>query len=387
MDETKYTLKTDNHRTTNLELLRIVAMLMIVCSHYILHGGVINQNLFHKTKYVVLFLESAVFVSVNIYVLISAYFLSVKPNFTIGKLIPLWGIPCFYAVTFYICQHIFFDKSITFITIFHTLLPIRYNAYWFVTAYTGMYVLSPYLSKIVVSLTQKEYLKLLSSIFLFFSFYSGLSIEADPFRIGSGYGPLWFILLFFIGGYLRRYKPKVASKSVFSAYLICCMANAIAVSLSRTFLIHCKVISDKVTYGSFFQFNSPFILIASICLFIYFDNLKIRPEVLRTWILKIAPLTFGVYLIHDSNFMRSLIWKEWLMTRNYYNPRVLFFHLIFSVISVFIICACVEKCRQLLFNVVGKFLSPITKYIKGKFDIIMAKLYLKLRDIILNERE
>jgi surface polysaccharide O-acyltransferase-like enzyme len=64
------------NRNFGLELLRIISMLMIVTLHYLGHGNVLETvDIFSFNYYIAWFIQSLSYVSVNIFVLISGYFL------------------------------------------------------------------------------------------------------------------------------------------------------------------------------------------------------------------------------------------------------------------------------------------------------------------------
>ena len=50
-------------------------------------------------------------------------------------------------------------------------------------------------------------------------------------------------------------------------------------------------------------------VIASAALFLLFQNIRIRSDYWRRWVFRLAPLSFGVYLLHDSDFTRALLWQ------------------------------------------------------------------------------
>ena len=62
-------------RLSNIELLRIVAMLMVILGHYYVHGGIPEEAGLGVTKTVFQFLGSGSKIAVNIFVIISGYFL------------------------------------------------------------------------------------------------------------------------------------------------------------------------------------------------------------------------------------------------------------------------------------------------------------------------
>ncbi len=63
-------------RERNYEILRILAMLMIVCLHYLSKGGALAAptGKLAATGYTAWFIEAFCVVAVNVYVLISGYF-------------------------------------------------------------------------------------------------------------------------------------------------------------------------------------------------------------------------------------------------------------------------------------------------------------------------
>ena len=70
-------MATEKKRQLNYELLRIIAMLMIVSLHYLSKGEILGdhaRNDMTVTGYVAWLIEAFCIVAVNVYVLISGYF-------------------------------------------------------------------------------------------------------------------------------------------------------------------------------------------------------------------------------------------------------------------------------------------------------------------------
>ena len=80
-----------NQRNSNLELLRIIAMVFIVSHHFAVHGfGDCNFVISNPNNYLIYFLSIFGKIGVDIFVLISAYFM-VNSRFTLRKLLVLGG--------------------------------------------------------------------------------------------------------------------------------------------------------------------------------------------------------------------------------------------------------------------------------------------------------
>ena len=87
-------------RQANFELLRIVAMYMVVVLHYLVKGGA-EISLVEDTGIVnllVWLLKGLCIVTVNLYVLLSGYFL-LEAKWKFSKLVELWFQVMFYSGT------------------------------------------------------------------------------------------------------------------------------------------------------------------------------------------------------------------------------------------------------------------------------------------------
>ena len=86
-------------RQANMELLRIVAMLMVVVLHYLIKGGA-TPSLVEDTGIINLitwYLSALCIAAVNVYVLISGYFL-LEAKWKVSRLISLWFQMMFYSI-------------------------------------------------------------------------------------------------------------------------------------------------------------------------------------------------------------------------------------------------------------------------------------------------
>ena len=79
-------------RMANLELLRCVAMMMVIVLHYLGKGGMLSDltgAAVSKAETAAWLLESFCIVAVNVYMFISGYFLCTS-SFKVSRLIQLW---------------------------------------------------------------------------------------------------------------------------------------------------------------------------------------------------------------------------------------------------------------------------------------------------------
>ena len=153
-------------RERNCEVLRTVAMFFIVVYHCLTHG-VGDGYEFSSTSPICLTnaLSSDLMlvfssIAVNLYVMISGYFL-VDLNFKASRIVRTWSVACFYS---FIIALLFMTLCLipfNLLSLFKSLFPISFDAYWFVTQYIGMLILSPFLAIMVRNLTYRQYFALL----------------------------------------------------------------------------------------------------------------------------------------------------------------------------------------------------------------------------------
>ena len=96
--------------------------------------------------------------------------------------------------------------------------------------------------------------------------------------------------------------------------------------------------------------HSTFIVLSSICLFIAFKNLKVK--YIRA-VNIIASATFGVYLIHDNNFVRPFLWHTVFKNASFQESPYLIPYSIAVILTVYISCTVIELIRAKLFKLLS----------------------------------
>jgi len=325
-------------RNSAFELLRIVAMFMIVLYHSVYWGPLAQITTLSSNQFFAqLFLVGGK-LGVNLFVMISGYFL-ITSRAKIEKLIPMWKQVFTYSAGFLIIFLIVNRGSVHLISFFRGFFPIIFNEYWFVTAYLMLYVLAPYLNRFIKSIPSRFLLKFIAILIVF------LSILPSVFRNQTAVGDLgWFILLYFIAAYLRLYGvPKQLSGK---------KENLILFSVSAVLLYGSIIIMDFASLhfsafkGKQLHFagqESILLLLFSISIFIWVMNIT---PFSNKFINRVSSLTFGVYLIHDNEFIRPLLWKHIVPEQALYNTYIYPVGIIVSVLLIYVIASLIEWARQ-----------------------------------------
>ena len=340
-------MNSSNERNVSMDLLRIISMLMIITLHYIKYGQalLIDQNV----KYLIWYIEIFCMVAVNLYVLISGYYL-IESNFSWKKVFKLCKQVWFYSILFLLI-HLLISHEITLKQILLSFFPILLKVYWFITIYLFMYIMSPYLNKMIKNLTKREHLSLCLILIFIFSILHLFLPEFGSLNPQGGYSIIWFIVLYIIAGYIRKYVA--IDKNII--LLLIPFLNTLFILLIKFGLrIFLKDYYSLYPYiDRIYEYYSIFILVNSICLFLYFRNLKIDSKTIKKLILTFSTFTFGVYLIHENIFVNKIIYIDYFNSMLRANEGVFPFIInwLFFIFLVFISCCLIDYIRNLLFKV------------------------------------
>ncbi len=297
-------------RMANLELLRCVAMLMVVALHYLGKGNLLadltgEMNLPRMTAWL---LESFCIVAVNVYMFISGYFLcmsSFKPSRLLGLLGQVW----FYSVVFGLTGAVFGVMRGTDFDIHYLLtllFPVSMGHYWFMTAYVFFYLLLPLAGTAVKGMSREQMQVVLGAVL--FTFCVLKSIFPVRFEMdGQGYDCLWYLCVFLAAAYVRRFGSVFLERWGLALYLGCCVLIFAGTFALRG--IYLKTGSLGTMMKMCMEYNHLLPFLASAGLFGAFRRIKIRESAAK-WINRTASCTLGVYLLHENIGLRYA-WQEW----------------------------------------------------------------------------
>ena len=317
-------------RNASFELLRIVCMFFIVGHHFIGHGGW-ESGVTDEVNAVFIGLFSAFFLpSVNLFVMISAYFLctSTSERVNVRKVAKLWGQVFFYSVLLFAVFAATDTIPYTDEGLLNTLLPALKEKYWFFSAYIVMLVLSPFLNAMLRNISRRSHLVLCLLILVAAEFAADAHIF-NTTGISSGYNAVWFCCLYVIAAYLRLRDVR----------------------LTRTKVVIGGIIyAATIVAGQFvsFKYSSAPVCLSAVYVFLAFKHLNIKNERLSKIICFVSPLTFGVYLIHDSPEMRSFMYENIFHSSQLYDLPASFLIIISFAVITFAVCAAFEFLRHAL---------------------------------------
>lgn len=366
-----------NKRNLNLDVLRILAMLMIISLHTIVHSKLFYSTSDMSIHILSLFLYYLVIIGVNIFVLISGYFL-VDKEFSWKKFFRIAIEVWFYSIFILLLSFIFnFNLSVK--EILFSIFPITLKQYWFVPVYLLLYVISPYLNILIKYMNKKEHFTLLSLLIIIFTCYNALTHTFDS---SQGFGIIWFIILYLTSAYIKKYIPLNTSKKYKIKCSLICILSAILMTTS--YLIAFKVFGRNISRLR--SYDNVVVFIQSLCMFMIFRNLNIKfNQKISKGIGLLSKATFGVYLIHDNLIISTRLFH--IINDDFYvkNGLFVFILLYISIIlSIYVICTIIEIIRMKIFKRVenSKIFKKIGQKISTKWQKIMkSKFLVKFQNI------
>lgn len=368
-------------RRANMELLRIVAMGMVVVLHYLANSiATVPEGSMQGTDVVYAVLESLCIVAVNIYVLISGYFLS-EAEFSPVRPVRVIGQTLFYTVFIPPVLALFsvlpFSEVFNPYHIWNSIFPVQSGHYWFVSAYVVMLLFSPFLNLGVKKLEKRQLLWALGALLLFFCIGKTLSpLQFATDRYGYDFG--WFMVLYLIGACIRRFGTGrfCNMRRGLALYL---GSAAVTAGAELLLTVLCKKGVGLAYYWSVpFHYNFLCNLTGALGLFFAFLHMDIKEGKAAAAIRFISPAVFGVYLIHGQadvaprwfGWVNALTgrlgelctgsaahfsWQEGAAMPVWNFLLLLAVH----VAMVFTVCIAVDKVRALLFLAVKRLAGRI----------------------------
>lgn len=378
---TKQPHNSSKERMANLELLRIVAMLLIVVLHFLGKGGwltELTEPSMPYMGYVAWGMEALAIGSLNVYMLLSGYFL-IEGSFRVKRLLQLFLQVLFYSIIIGLTAAAFGylpEEGFSIYYLATLCLPISTNHYWFMTAYFFMYLFMPLLALGVKKLTKKQFQIVLS--LLIFVVCIVKSVVPIPLSTDmQGYDCIWYMCVFLVAAYIRLYGVPFF-KNVWRSLLVylASAAGIFMLTLALRFLyLRTGKLSNMLTVS--YNYNHILTLLASAAFFCLFCHIKIKDGAFSRFVCRIAPYTLGVYLWHEHIAIRYE-WQEWLyaVLGKPNGSIMLVLYTLLAAVLVFVIGILLDVLRSLLFRGLHLLLSHIGAYrsLQKWLDGLMIKI-------------
>ncbi|MGX8697306.1 MAG: acyltransferase family protein [Prevotella sp.] len=276
-------------RDSNMELLRITAMLLIMVVHANFRAlpkpdaVAIAAN--PSSAFLQFMAEGFSIVGVDVFVMLSGWY-GIRPRLVrfselLFQLL-FFGLLCLgieYAVSGQMPSRAFL-----------TVLLLDPGAYWFVKVYIALYLLSPVLNIFADTASRRQFKTVLLSVFAF-QFIFGWLFEATTW-IGAGYSLSWFICLYLLARYMRLHQPwftQFRRSTDLGIYLGVATFLTVAVFILRHYNVG----------GILYFYNCPIVVVGAMYLLLFFSKLSMHSRMVN----QVAISALAIYLTHSNSYL------------------------------------------------------------------------------------
>lgn len=287
------------NRLSNIELLRLIAMFMVLTLHTLHLAQTIptgEELMSHPCVGISrTILCLGCMVAVNVFVLISGWF-GIKLSFQ--SVVRLFT-QCLYAL----CISWLISWAWTGNRHYEMLLSSLYigEGLWFVPAYLGLMVMSSFLNAFIEHSNEKTLRMSILAYFLYEMFYGYIGHDMANFQYG--YSFQHFIAIYLLARYLRLYPNKYTRLSRYQHAFIYLFITIFAAFLVLFFVSFLTVRYSDMINLRIISYNSPLIIISSTSLLLAFTKIKVGPSKV---INILASSSFSIYLIQDNLMVRPI---------------------------------------------------------------------------------
>lgn len=334
-------------RRSNMELLRIVAMFLVLIVHadFLSLGSPSFEDLHSQASgaYTRLFIQSCSIICVNLFILISGYF-----SIT-------WKLKSFAGFLF---QCLFFYCGIYAVMLAFGLRSFDYKGLmqcftlsgpsWFVVAYIGLYILAPVLNGFAEKCTVKQLRNFILLFYGFQFFYGWLFDVAKDFQ--WGYSTLSFVGLYMIGRYLKSYPESYRILTMKKRWDLTAFLSIVLLGLAAVYFCVNLVGNENIlgfVMSCMYVYNAPNVVVGSVLVFLFFSKLNLRSRAVN-WI---ASSSFAVYLFHCNIFVLPFYLRLVRDLDQHVTPPLAFGLAVFGVAcAIFAASVLLDKVRIALWN-------------------------------------
>ena len=367
-------MNTTTNRKVGIDLLRILSMLGIIGLHVIGIGGIINNLTINSFRYYfILFIYVICFLSVDIFGILSGFLSWNKSKIKYSRIIELLSIGFFYSIiiTFvFYYFNLYNIRSMGISIIIHSLFPALIGRNWYLTCYTFVFFLMPYLNDFIKNISKNKFKNMLIVLFILLCILPNLFFNTDFFCVMNGYSPFWLMYCYLLGAYIGKYhdKDKVTKKMILTfvgciiiAFILNCLVRIITMSLFH-----------ELKYPFWFiNYISPFIVIGSILLVKFFSqlHLTITNKFLKQFIYYLSFCSFSVYIIHANYLIYDFVINGFMI--KYINQSILVFLLAFfiSIPLIYLICFMIDLIRIYIFKLFR--INQLIDYLGNKLNQLL----------------
>lgn len=299
-------METQKTRLSNIELLKVIALILIIFAHTIPYYGDESADYyvdidFASNNFQHVLISCFAYLGQlgnTIFIFCSAYFL-VDSKMVKGKKILYIIVDTFVISIIYLCGFLAAGYKLSAGTIALQFIPITSRFNWFIGCYLIMYAVHPLLNKIIHGTSKRNLLIFNIFIFILYNILEFLGGEIiNMFYYTHLVG---FICLYFFAGYVKLHMQGFMNRTKLQAIiLVSCIVCLAAFILLMEFLgLKIGFLSKRINNWN--EISNPFMIGIAISSFALFSKLKFQSKFVNY----LSSLSLLVYIIHENKLFRS----------------------------------------------------------------------------------
>lgn len=327
-------------RGSNLELLRILCMLLIIGDHLTGQSGIADYTTL-LSSFAFCLIGCGSRIACSVFVLIGGWFLCEQPYKT-RRPLSLWLSLWLYTVPVtLLCKLAGLDVS--WGALRWAAFPASTRQLWFISDYLLLLLCVPLLNRLLCGLSRPAHRGLLAVLAVPLIVYPTLFGEN-----GAVSDTAWmFLYEYLLIAYLRRWPDNRL------AHLLQHRAAALGLGLGLPLLntiLRAVLETSGLTDGKAFQYMAYYRtalgalpnLLAALALFYLFRGLDLGCV---RWVNALAGTTLGVYILHQVPAFRGFLWNGLLQAEAHHGSVG---YTLLAILAVFLGCAAVDALRTVL---------------------------------------
>lgn len=357
-------------RDYHVDLFRIIATIFVTMLHVLGQGGILNNAVPDGINYwVAWLLEIFAYCAVNCFALISGYVM-INKTVKIKNVLKLWFQVLFYSLIFAFLFFLFVPETRTAKNLVVAFFPVFGKQWWYISSYFGLLLFIPILNTSVHNLSQKMFRSFLIIVLIGIGVFDCI-MPIDALVLNNGYSPIWLIILYLFGAYIKKYDLKIKITAWKS--LLFFVVMVVLTFLSKLVIRYAtrSVLGDVKLDDTFISYISIALVLASVFLFLFCLNVKIGPFFQKAVHL-FAPATLGVYLIHAHPFVFDYIIKDAFDMVAHKHAVIVVLCVLTATLSIFLLCSAIDLIRIQLFKLIR--INSFCEIIDDK----ISRLYIKV---------
>lgn len=309
------------------------------------------------------------FCSVNLFVMISANFLTDDNTIKLRSIITLLAENWIINFAVVIVSAMIFKAQFSKIDIIYILFPFFTRRNWFICVYLVLYLLHPFLNIIIQKIDYRSHRILMFILIGLFSVLPSIMPNRNwTFDGMYGYSIIWFVVLYFTTAFIKKSYTSNRSRNVLNLCMYLLLGFVMLFSKFFVTIVAKQIgVEALLQYRNiWFSYDSLPVYTMGVLIFKIFYSQNIFKNFnsrIAHYVSLLGSSTLGVYLIHDNYKIREFLWSEMINVQSFSMHPYSFLVYLVIAIAVFLICSVIYYCFHRIYKRLTSKLKIMNKNI------------------------